>query len=500
MRENKLLYLGTILAISLLLLPLLSMFWNTLQIEQSFSLSLYGQLLDAGLWESFWNSLKLAFLVALFTTVVGIFLGIILGKTSLTFSGLFLSIFLIPLLIPPYIFAFSWFELIGREGLLGELLFGFWGVIFILFWVYLPIPILLSRLFLAQIDPKLEESALLFCGWRSVLRSITLPLLAPALLFSFLLVFILSFGEFSVANFLRYPIFPMESFTHFSAFYDFKMATVTAMPMVAMALIIKFIMNKFTVGYRFKTTQKIKKIELNRYQTPLLILMIGLALFVIAPLALLMVHTDGSSFVIALERGLAPLMRTLLYASMGATLLMIFGFWGGYFVEKNHTTLDGVLLFLFITPATVIGIGLTLFWNNSWSNWLYGTPLMILLGYLSKYLFLTTKIAQIRLSQIPPSMVESAQLTGASWGRIIWHILLPLSRESLVLIWIIGFMFSLRETTITMLVYPAGSDTLPLYIFTQMANGDPKVIASLCLIMVGVVLIPLGLYLLWRKR
>jgi iron(III) transport system permease protein len=476
------------------------MFWETFQTEQGLSLSLYSQLFESKLWQSFLNSLALALLVALLTTIIGTFLGVIISKTSLPFSNFFLIFFLTPLLIPPYIFAFSWFEIIGREGILGELLFSFWGTVFILFWVYLPIPMLLSRLFLSQIDPKLEESALLLCSWRDVLRSITLPIIFPAILFSFLLVFILTFGEFSVANFLRYPIFPMESFTQFSAFYDFKMATVTAMPMLLMALAIKWLIDKSTFGYRFKTTQKIKKIALNRYKFPILLLLIIFALFVISPLTLLIAHSDIDSFFIALERSFEPLMRSLIYASMGATLLTLFGFLGGYIIEKNYTALDGILLFLFITPATVIGIGLTLFWNNSWSNWLYGTPHMILLGYGTTYLFLTTKIAQIRLSQIPKSMVESAQLTGATWSRIVWSILLPLSRKSLVAMWLIGFIFALRETTITMLVYPAGSDTLPLYIFTQMANGEPKVIASLCLIMVGVVLIPLGIYLLWRKK
>jgi iron(III) transport system permease protein len=118
------------------------------------------------------------------------------------------------------------------------------------------------------------------------------------------------------------------------------------------------------------------------------------------------------------------------------------------------------------------------------------------LGYFAKYLFLTTKIIEVKLSQIPKSLIESAQLTGASWWRVVWSIILPLSKKSLIIAWIIGFIFSLRETTITMLVYPSGSDTLPLYIFTQMANGEPEIIASLSLVMVGVVLIFLGGYFL----
>ena len=498
MRLRESLFFIALIVVVLLPLPIFSMFYNTLHSEQGFSLSLYSQVFDARLGQSFLNSLALALLVALFTTIIGTLLAILFTKTSLPFSNFFLSIFITPLLIPPYILAFSWFELIGRDGVLGELLFGFWGTAFVLFWVYLPIPILLVSLFLTQIEPKLEESALLLSNWRGVLRQITIPLISPAIVLSSLLVFILTFGEFSVANFLRYPIFPMESFTQFSAFYDFKMATVTAMPMLLMALIIKWLIDKYTFNYRFKSSQKIKKIEINRYRFALLFILIGLAILVTLPLALLVVHTDVDNFLLAWERGFDPLMRTLLYALIGATLLMVFGFWVGYIIEKRYKFFEGTLLFLFITPATVIGIGLTLFWNNSWSNWLYGTPLIILLGYLTKYLFLTSKIAQIRLSQIPSSMVESAQLTGATWSQIIWNITLPLSRKSLVLMWLIGFIFSLRETTMTMLVYPASNDTLPIYIFTQMANGDPKIIAALCLIMVGVVLLPLGIYILWR--
>ncbi len=413
-------------------------------------------------------------------------------------------IFLIPLLIPPYIFAFAWFELIGREGIWGELLFGFLGTAFVLFWVYLPIPMLLVKLFLEQVDPKLEESALLLCGWGSVLRFITLPLIAPVMVFSFLLVFILAFGEFSVANFLRYPVFVMESFTYFSAFYDFKMATVTAIPMVGLALLVKWMVDRLsTLQYRFGRSDGMKQIALGRYAVVVSAVLWGLALLVLLPLLTLLVKTDMESFWIAMEKGVMPLIRSLLYASMGATLLMLLGFLSGYIIEKRlfwgWKFFEGILLFGLMLPATVIGIGMTLFWNHPWSNWVYATPAMILLGYLSKYLFLTTKIAQTRLSQIPHSMEESAQLTGASWGRILWRILLPLSRDSLVLMWLIGFIFALRETTMTMLLYPAGQDTLPIYIFTQMANGNPKVIASLCLIMVAVVLLPLGIYLLRRR-
>ncbi len=51
---------------------------------------------------------------------------------------------------------------------------------------------------------------------RPELKEITIPLILPGILLAAILVFLLSFGEFGVPNFLRYKVFPVESFTQFS--------------------------------------------------------------------------------------------------------------------------------------------------------------------------------------------------------------------------------------------------------------------------------------------
>jgi len=72
------------------------------------------------------------------------------------------------------------------------------------------------------------------------MREITIPLILPGVLLSAMLVFLLSFGEFSVPSFLRYDVFPMESFTQFSAFYNFKAATAAAVPLAIVTMILLF--------------------------------------------------------------------------------------------------------------------------------------------------------------------------------------------------------------------------------------------------------------------
>jgi iron(III) transport system permease protein len=72
--------------------------------------------------------------------------------------------------------------------------------------------------------------------------------------------------------------------------------------------------------------------------------------------------------------------------------------------------------------------------------------------------------------------------------------------QGLVAAWLVAYIFCLRDTGITMVVYPPGGDTFPVRIFTLMANGAPSLIAALCVIMVVVALLPLGLLALVSSR
>ena len=489
-------------------LPVIAMIADTFMGERGIDLSAYASLFRSPtLQQSFLNSLLLSLSVAFCTTLAGVVLGIVLGKTSLPFGSLFILFLVIPLLIPPYILAYGWFELLGRESFLGGLLFGFWGTFWVLFSIYLPIPTLLTILFLKQINPRLEEAGRLMSSWSGVLKEITLPLIMPAIVLSFMLVFILSFGEYSVANFLRYPVFPLESFTAFSAFYDFKTATVLAMPMLLVALAVllaeQFFLHKHL--FRFTSSYKTEQISLGKYQNIfLVILTLFVMIVVVLPLSTLFLKAGHwQSFQVAWHKGYEPMVRSLYYGFGGAGVLVVFGFLSAYIIQMRvfgwWRLYDATILFMFTLSSVVTGIALILFWNTPYTNFIYTTPLIVLFGYLGKYLALTTKVTQIRLSQIPPSMIEAAQMAGANWFEVLRFILLPLSKKALLTAWMIGFIFSLRENSMTMLLYPPGAEPLPVYIVTQMANGREEVVAGLCVIMIFMTLLPLSVLVFARK-
>ena len=102
----------------------------------------------------------------------------------------------------------------------------------------MPVVMLLTIAYLGAVNPRLEEAGRLMSRWPGVLWRITLPLIAPAILFAAVLVFLLTLGEVGVPTFLRYPVYPVEILTQFAAFYDFSAATAAAIPMLIVTLMI----------------------------------------------------------------------------------------------------------------------------------------------------------------------------------------------------------------------------------------------------------------------
>lgn len=499
------------------LLPVLSMLAKSLFMDGHFSLTSYeGLLMSAHQWTLMEHSLTLSSLVTVLTVAVGLPLGILLGKTDLPFRRFFILLFTIPLLIPPYIMAISWFDFMGQEGLLAQLftasltnatshfLFGLSGCVFVLFSIFLPIPMLLTMIFLRTINPRMEEAGRLVSGWRGVMKGITIPLILPGVLLSAMLVFLLSFGEFSVPNFLRYDVFPVESFTQFSAFYNFKAATAAAVPLAAVTLLLLLAEAAFLRErtYQLRPSPEAKHfplLELGAYRKCLLgiVAILGFTI-VMVPIIILMVQSAGiDAYAEAMNRAGDSLLRSLIYAVIGATLLSFLGFFTGYLIQMKALRfwrfVDSLTIFLFALPSTVIGIGLISLWNTPWTNFIYSTPIIIILGYLAKYTALTSRISVTQLAQISPSMEEAAQVAGAGWFRRMGWIVAPLSRRALLAGWLVGYIFSLRDTGITMLVYPAGHETLPVRIFTLMANGSAELIAALCMVMITATLLPIGI-------
>ena len=505
-------FIGMFLVIGLL--PIMVMFIKSLYIDGNLTLEYYYSLFSSRhAWLLFFNSLKLSFLTTLFSLLAGIPLGILCGKTDLPGRRLFTVLFAIPLLIPPYIMAVAWFNIFGRAGFLSLIgppslaeytslwLFDLPGCVLVLSSVFMPIVMVLTITYLKSINPHLEEAARLAARWPYIIAKIALPLILPGIFLSAVLVFILSLGELTVPMFLRFDVFPVQTLVQFSAFYNFGFGTAAALVLVIFVAVIlmieAFLFDRKQYQPLSITSEEAFTIGLGRYRWWLFALIsLVSAIFILTPLLTLMLKAGGiANYAKALSASGDSLIRSLHFAFWGACCLSIFGFLLGYIIYHQlflWRQLDALTIFLLTLPSTVIGAGLIVLWNNKLTNFIYATPIIITLGYIAQYTAITSRITMTSLGQIPASMEEAGQIVGAGWLRRTAFIVMPLAKRGLMAGWLVAYIFCIRDTGISMMVYPPGRDPLTVRTFTLMANNPLELISAFCVIMVLAVLIPLG--------
>jgi len=482
------------------LAPIAVMMFESVWRGGHFSLSHYRDLISgARFWPLFGNSVSLALATTFVCAVIGVPAGILFAKSDLPLRSGFMWLLTVPFVLPPYFIALGWNRVASRFGAISsDWLFGFGGCVVVLSSVFIPITMLLTVASSSNVDGRLEEAGRLTSGWPAVLRRITLPLSAPGIMFSLVLVFLLAIGELSVPSFLRYPVLPVLSFTQFAASYNFGAAAAAAVPLAALALAGVLIESAFLQNrlFTFRNIGRGLLIPLGRWKL-IAAAIAGLlaAVLVILPLSALFADAFSLGAVRdAMQRAGASVARSVIYSTIAATILMILGFLLGYSTrDRGQRLVNFLTLALFAIPGTVLSIGLIRLWNSPITWLIYATPVLLILGYTAQYCAVTTRLSLAGFFQIPKTFNEAALLSGASWTQRLFRIFVPLSNRTLICAWLAAYIFCLRDVPLAMMTAPPGGEPLSARILTLMANGAPPMIASLCLIMAIASLIPLAI-------
>jgi ABC-type Fe3+ transport system permease subunit len=146
-------------------------------------------------------------------------------------------------------------------------------------------------------------------------------------------------------------------------------------------------------------------------------------------------------------------------------------------------------LIIFAIPSTIIGISFIKFYNRPELDFIYSTYAIILIGYVAKSSFISTKLIGNAIRQIPSSFNEVAIISGIPFYRRIQKILIPLIAPSLFASFIISFILNLGELGTTIMLYPPGTEIMPIKVFTIMANAPQALTSSMTLIVFIVTLL-----------
>jgi spermidine/putrescine transport system permease protein len=178
-------------------------------------------------------SAMVAALSSLGAVVLGILASVALTRRRFRGRALVSALLLSPLVIPYVVFGISLLLLFHQLGVSRSLLTVVIGHIVI----SLPYTILVLVPRLDQIDASLEEAALdLGASRLRTFRSITLPLIAPAVVSAFLIAFTTSFDEYAVASFVVGPRLTFPIYLYAALRFPSQLPQVIAVAVVVLVL------------------------------------------------------------------------------------------------------------------------------------------------------------------------------------------------------------------------------------------------------------------------
>ncbi|HQY92667.1 iron ABC transporter permease [Caldilinea sp.] len=177
-----------------------------------FSLKYFAQFVDPYyspyLWRVIYNTMIMGIGAATGGTILGFIFAYALVRCNFPFGRLVHVVTLLPTISPPFAIAIATILLFGRNGLVTRQLlgirfgpdtndiYGLDGLIFVQVITFFPVAYLIIRAMLERIDASMEEAALsLRASKFHIFRTITLPLLAPGIAASFLLLFVESLAD-----------------------------------------------------------------------------------------------------------------------------------------------------------------------------------------------------------------------------------------------------------------------------------------------------------------
>jgi iron(III) transport system permease protein len=508
-RSGPTIVVGAALAVFVVssVLPIVHLLATTLGLDWS---TYDAVLLDSRQRWLLFNTIVLGTGTALLGTAIGSFLGFVFARVPLPGKPLLRLIVGAPVLIPPYVIALAWVHAWSQDGVLATLFgsdLGNWiysvpATILVLSLTLYPLSMLATEVALRRIDGRFEEAALIVASPRRVLWRVTLPLAAPLTGAAALITFVVAISEFGAPSLLQVRVYTTEVFTAFAALYDFGRAIVIAVPLLALCVAMTACGAWLTGGAPIASARSTGNSPVTFGQwrgaaTTAVVLVAALA--VVAPVMTLLLRAGGPTSITAAAVGSArAIINSLVWATIGATLVVSVALWLAYALARTtrrvRQVVRAALVVTFAVPSTIVGVALIGLWNRSGPlGALYGTEAMFVLVYLARLIPVAALIIAATMETVSVAQEEAAAVSGAGWLRSVRLIVLPQLRVGLTAAWVVVFVLAFGELGASILVAPPGEATLPIRVYTLIANAPPADVAALALLQIIAIFTPLTL-------
>jgi len=466
------------------------------------------------------NSMLLALLAGACSTAFGFALALLAERGAERNKRWLRILSILPVVTPPFVIGVAIIVLFGRTGIVTEYvsdvfgiarsrwIYGLPGVLMAQVISFTPISFLLIGGALRLVSPTLEEAGQVLRGsrWR-VFRTITWPLVRPAVANAFLLGFVESMADFANPLVLsgNFEVLSTKIFFAIAgAQYQASQAAVLALALLLLTLGGFALQQRWlgNVSYtsvggkgdngfaaRLPTGVKWGAIALVTPWIILTVLAYGIVLvggmvkdigrFDLTP-TLAHFNTGfgvdwGANGIQFTGSAWNSLFTTLGVAAVAAPITTALGLLAGYVVSRHvfrgQRSFEFLTMVTFAVPGTVIGVAYIVAFNVPPLEFT-GTFAIIVLSLVFRNMPVGVRATVAALSQFDRSLDEASATLRASTSRTFVRVIVPLMRPAIIASMVFGFTHAITAVSAVIFLATAKYNLATVYIAGRVEVGE----------------------------
>ncbi len=487
-----------------------------------------------------WNTLFLALVCALGTTVLGTMMALLAERSaSRRLQTPLRVIALLPIITPPFVVGLGLILLFGRAGIVNQFLeyafgieptrwfYGLLGILIAQLFAFTPIAFMIMRGVVQGLAPSLEEAAqILHADRKQTFFTVTLPLLKPGLANAFLVGFIESIADFGNPIVVggQYSVLSTDIFFAIvGAQFDQGRAAALAWVLTLFALGV-FAAQRGLLGKQNYTTVSGKgdsgipmrlpdgvRRTIHAVVYPWLAFTLIVYLFAFAGG---FVQTWGRDYTFTLKHFITAfglewgqfglvwagtawnsLFTTLKLSGISAPLTAAVGLLIAYLISRTEfrgrNGFEFVALLAFAIPGTVLGVSYILAFNVPPVE-LTGTGLIIVLCFMFRNLPVGVQAGTAAFKQLDKSLDEASLMLRATTAQTLRAVVLPLLKPALIAALVYSFARAMTTVSAVIFLVTAENELATTYIIGRVGNGDYGVALAYCTVLIVLMSLIIG--------
>lgn len=460
-------------------------------------------------WVTLVNSFKVTVLSTLLACLIGVPMAYLLRSVKIRGSEFLNILIVISYLSPPFIGAYAWIQLLGRNGFITRILnalfhvklhgiYGFAGIVLVFSLQSFPLIYMYVSGAMKNLDNSLNEAAeSLGCNAFQRVTKVIFPLVLPSLLAGMLLVFMRVFSDFGTPMIIGegYKTFPVMLYTQFMGEVGTNDGFAATMCVIVIVIALMFFFIQKLLGRKFTYSMTALKPmqaqEAEGWRKVCAHLAVYLVTLVAALPQITVIITsfigtiNGSLFTgeftldnyrnIFSKGNTVVIRNTYLFGLEAIVVVIVCGILISYLSVRKKNTLTGVLdvltMFPYIIPGSVLGISFLYAFNGP-PFLLGGTVIIMIIALSIRRMPYTIRSSTAIIGQISPSIEEASISLGASQVKTFLQITVPMMLTGVLSGAIMSWITLISELSSSVILYTSRTSTLTVAIYSEVIRSN----------------------------